>query len=126
MPRRPDIEWDLVAGDDVRGIPHFVPGIEPKGSVVKLSGIGAPNEGNIMRLVRTAEECRGYAAIRRLRRLRQRKIEQLRKEFYCLVYIWAVQVAVIEPCDPHAVRFLAPQLRIARHWSFFRKRHIGE
>jgi len=36
MPRRPDIEWDLVAGDDVRGIPHFVPGIEPKGSVVKL------------------------------------------------------------------------------------------
>ena len=51
MPGRADIERDVIARDDVRGLADLVPGIQRERDVVKLGWLGSPDEGNVVRLV---------------------------------------------------------------------------
>ena len=51
VPGRADVEWNVVAGDDVGSLADLVPGIQRKRDVVKLGRLGPPNEGNVVRLV---------------------------------------------------------------------------
>jgi hypothetical protein len=55
VPRRADIERDVVARDDVGGLADLVPGIERERDVMKLARLGAPDKGDVVRLVRAAE-----------------------------------------------------------------------
>ena len=61
MPRRADIERDVVARDDVGGLADLVPGIERERDVVKFARLGAPDKGDVVRLVRAAEKRRRYS-----------------------------------------------------------------
>jgi len=54
MPGRADIERDVIARDDVRGLADLVPGIQRKCDVVEFGWLGSTDEGNIVRFVRAA------------------------------------------------------------------------
>jgi hypothetical protein len=111
---RPDIERNIVTRDDVRRLADFMPGVERKGDVMKFTGLGAPNEGNVMSLVRAAQERRNYP-VRCLGGLGQGKVEHFDEKLDDAVDVRAVQVAVVETGHPHPMWLVAPHLRIAGH-----------
>jgi hypothetical protein len=66
VPRRADIERDVVARDDIGRLADLVPGIERECDVMEFGRLGAPDKGDVVRLVRAAQKRRSYT-IRRLR-----------------------------------------------------------
>src|SRR5208283_6210445 len=68
--RRADIERNIVTRNGVGGLADLVPGIQQERDMMKLAGLSAPDESDVVRLVRAAEERRG-CPLRCLRRFGQ-------------------------------------------------------
>ena len=54
MPRRADVEWNIVSRDDIGGLADLVPGIERECDVMKLARLAASYEGKVVGLVGAA------------------------------------------------------------------------
>jgi hypothetical protein len=48
---RADIEWNVIARDDISRLPDLVPGVQRKRNVMKLVWLGSPDERNVVSLV---------------------------------------------------------------------------
>ena len=54
VPGRPNIEWNVIACNDVGGLADLVPGVQRKRDMVELGWLGSTDKGDIVRLVRAA------------------------------------------------------------------------